>query len=206
MTTAPLRQKRGLGAGATVAVLSAACWLSCQPGELPCDQSPEWQAICSEGAGSVGGAGGAGGTGGGDPTGGAGGVNAATPVADCPQWPNLGEMDKFFSNRCAAGMSCHVIAAANIWSDLQTAEVWRRMRDKTPIVSCKPGKMINSTAWQESVIWAKVQAASPPVCPPGASNTGITMPPQAGFEPKLDPVNDAERKCLEGYLKAIAGQ
>ena len=32
------------------------------------------------------------------------------------------------------------------------------------------------------------------------------MPPQAGFEPKLDPVSDEERKCLEGYLKALSGQ
>ena len=201
MTHATQRRKASFGFVAGTAVALSAVWLSCQPGELPCDD-PAWQAVCNERSGGTGGTGGSmpmGGTGGGGP-------NAATAVANCSKWPTVGDMDKFFAMRCSAGASCHVTTSAPIWSDMQTAEVWRRLKDKKPITSCNGGKLISSTNWQESVIWAKVQPGTP-ACPPGVSGSpGITMPPQAGFEPKLDPVSDEERTCLEGYLKALSGQ
>jgi hypothetical protein len=201
MTKAPQRRKGSFGFAAGAALAVGSVWFACQPGELPCDR-PEWVAVCNErmGGGGVGGTAGMGGSGGG------GNQNAATLVANCTKWPTLGDMDKFFANRCGAAASCHVTAYANVWSDMQTAEVWKRLKDKSPATSCKGAKLINSTSWQESVIWSKVQTGTP-TCPPGATTgPGIAMPPQVGFEPKLDPVTDEERTCLEGYLKAISGQ
>jgi hypothetical protein len=113
-------------------------------------------------------------------------------------------MDKFFANRCAAGTLCHVTSMANIWTDMQTKDVWQRLKDKKPITSCNAGTLINSTNWRDSVLWAKVQPGTP-MCPPGAASPGATMPPQMGFEPKLEPVSDEERTCLEGFLRAATG-
>jgi hypothetical protein len=128
-----------------------------------------------------------------------------TAVADCPKWPTLGEMDKFFAMRCAAGMLCHVKTSAAIWSDMETKDVWQRLKDKKPISACNAGTLINSTNWRDSVIWAKVQPGNMPVCPAGAASPGVMMPPQMGYEPKLEPVSDEERKCLEGFLRAATG-
>jgi hypothetical protein len=200
MTNAPQRRKASLGSVAGAAFALSAVWLSCQPGELPCESSPQWQMVCNERSG------GTGGTGGSTPMGGSGGAGPATAIANCSKWPTVGEMDKFFGSRCSAGTACHVMAMARAWSDFQTAEVWKRLLDKNPITSCNGGKLINSTDWQASVIWAKVQPGAA-ACPPGVSGSaGVTMPPQSTFEPKLEPVSDEERTCLEGYLRALSGQ
>ena len=67
--------------------------------------------------------------------------------------------------------------------------------------------MINSATWSESVILAKAKAgAGTPMCPPGASMPGLGMPPQSTFMPKMDVLSADETKCLENFLKAIAGK
>jgi hypothetical protein len=203
MRSAPQRRKTILETATGAMVLASALWVSCQPGELPCDSSPDWRAICGPGAGGTGGTGGMGGAGGGGP----GAPSAMTAVADCAKWPTLGDMDKFFGMRCAAGTSCHVTTSAPLWTDMQTKDVWQRLKDKKPITSCNAGALINSTNWRDSVLWMKVQpGGAMAMCPAGAMSPGATMPPQAGFEPKLDPVSDEERKCLEGFLRAATGQ
>ncbi len=210
MKQAHQQSKKSLWMVAGLSLLGGAAWLSCQPGELPCDSTPEWQQICAK----TGGAGGSGGSGGGMPMGGAGGgpvVDRNTPVKDCTQWKTLGEMDKFFLNRCAAGggtegAQCHVSSNAAVWSDFTAADVWSRLKDKEPKISCKGAKMINSGTWGDSVILAKVKAGTgTPMCPPGGSNPGVGMPPQATFTPKMDLLTADETKCLENFLKAIAG-
>jgi hypothetical protein len=194
MRHAPRGWKVGIGRAAAGMVLAGVFGSSCQPGELPCDKNAEWRALCDEANGGSGGTGGMGGN--------TGTANAMTVVADCTRWPTLGDMDKFFNNRCAAGTSCHVTASAPLWTDMQTPEVWRRLRDKSPVTSCKSAKLIDPADWRNSVIWAKVQAGTT-TCPPGATSAaGIAMPPQMGFEPKLEPVSAEELKCLEGFLRA----
>jgi hypothetical protein len=194
---------------ALVSLLGGAAWLSCQPGELPCDSTPEWQAVCKR-------EGGAGGTGGGSPMGGAGGmapvVNKDTAVMDCAQWKTLGEMDKFFSARCAgdgAATQCHVSANAAAWNDFTAADIWMRLKDQPPKFACKGGgsKLINTATWADSVILAKAKAgAGTPMCPAGSNTPGLGMPPQSTFMPKMDVLSADETKCLENYLKAIAGK
>ena len=118
------QSKLGFRIMAAVFATGGLAWLSCQPGELPCDSSPEWQAVCKK-------EGGAGGTGGGAPMGGAGGmapvVDRNTPIADCSQWKTLGEMDKFFAARCAGdgtATQCHVATNKDAWTDLNAPDVW----------------------------------------------------------------------------------
>ena len=206
-------QQRTTGVGRAVGALifGSALWLSCQPGELPCDRSADWQAVCGQAAGGVGGdptpAGGAGGAGGAAPPAAAGAPSAATTVKDCAMWPTLGDMDRFFASRCGAGGTgtCHNMATAGIWNDMFSANVWRRLQTEKGKSSCKGAKLINADKWSESLILAKIQGT--PACPPdGTGMAGIQMPPQMGFEPKMAVLNADEIKCIENYLKAIAGK
>src|SRR4029079_9839958 len=141
MKQAHQQSKKSVWLVSGLSVLGAAAWLSCQPGELPCDD-PKWQQEISACKG-----GNAGGTGG-SPMGGAGGgtttVDRNSEVKDCAQWKTLGEMDKFFVNRCAAGggaegAQCHVSTNAAAWTDFTAADVWMRLKDQSPKLSCKGG-------------------------------------------------------------------
>jgi hypothetical protein len=192
-------------------------FLSCQPGELPCDRSQDWQQLCAQAAGGVGGdtpTGGAGGAGGAStPTGtppAPGSPTADTPVKECAKYPTLGAMDQFFAARCGAGGtgSCHITGTAAIWNDMFSKDVWRRLQTEPAKSSCKgAAKMINAEKWSESLILAKIQPM--PVCPPGpmaGASAGIPMPPQAGFQPLMEALKPDEVKCIENFLKAIAGK
>jgi hypothetical protein len=203
MTNAPRRRKASLAAGGALALLSILGWLSCQPGELPCDSSPQWQEVCLEAMTGTGGTGGAptGGTGGTPP-----GLSDSTSIADCAQWKTLGEMDAFFSARCGVNNLCHGDRSA--WTVMPTEGVWEKFTTESTskaALSCGGGRLVNQTAWAESVLWTKTQ--TPASCPPGTNNVvGLTMPPQMGYEPKMDPLRPEELKCLEGFLRAIARQ
>ena len=217
MKHASQQRTAGVGMAAGALFLGSALWLSCQPGELPCDRSVEWQAVCDQAAGGVGGdpgptgAGGAGGAAPASPPPGSGGMpTAATVVQNCAQWPTLGDMDRFFANRCGAGGTgtCHNMSTAGIWNDMFSKDVWKRLQTEGGKSSCKGAKLINTEKWSESLVLAKVQPGTP-VCPPGSmpgAMPGIAMPPQMGFEPKMALLNADEMKCLENYLKAIAGK
>jgi hypothetical protein len=199
-------QQRTAGVGKVVGALvfGSVLWLSCQPGELPCD-SPEWQMVCTQPASA---------TGSGTPpaTGGAGGgappaaaISATTPIANCGQWPTLGDMDKFFAMRCGVNATCHGTGA--VWTDMQKAGMWKTVTTDLTAnakVSCAGQKLANPTNWRESVLWLKTQ--SPASCPGGAANAGLTMPPQMTYEPKLPVLNQTEIACLEGFLKAVTGK
>jgi hypothetical protein len=211
MKQAHQQSKKSLWLVTGLSLLGGAAWPSCQPGELPCDL-PEWQDLqaCKGGAGGMGGSGGT------TPMGGAGGggamVTKDTEVKDCNQWKTLGEMDRFFTARCAAGggsegASCHVTTNAAAWSDLASPDIWKRVKDVDAKFSCKGAKLINSKTWSESVIWAKVQPGDgPPTCPPGGSTPNVRMPPQDGtFKPVMAVLSADELKCLENFLRAIAG-
>jgi hypothetical protein len=203
-------QQRTAGGGMAVGVLifGSVFWLSCQPGELPCDQD-QWQAIC---AGQT--AGGAGGSTTPPPAAAPGGggaappsaappaaVTATTAVMDCAMWPTLGDMDKFFLMRCGVSASCHGTGA--LWTDMQKQGVWERFKTDKAKVSCMGSQLANPTSWSDSVIWRKTQ--SPAMCPGGSGSAGLTMPPQMTYEPKMPALSQAELKCLEGFLKAISG-
>ena len=187
-------------------LLAGGLWLSCQPGDLPCDSSPEWAAVCTDAA--AGGAGGGMGTGG---TGGTGGappaISATTAVADCAQWPTLGDMDRFFSSRCGLNSTCHGVGTP--WTVMPVQGVWDQFTKELTSgakLSCAGGKLASRTSWTNSVLWTKTQTPVLP-CPPGSTGmmTGLSMPPQRDFMPLTDPLTPVELKCLEGFLKAIAG-
>jgi hypothetical protein len=183
-------------------MLGGLLWLSCQPGELPCDSTPEWGALCSRG-----GAGGTGGTGTGGTGGGAPVLMATTAVPDCADFRTLGEMDRFFSSRCGIGDLCH--NARSPWTPMPTTGVWDTFtKEATSVakVSCGGGKLTNRATWTDSVVWTKTQTPVMP-CPPGSTgtSTGLSMPPQKDYMPITLPLSTAELKCLEGFLKVIAG-
>jgi hypothetical protein len=128
-------------------------------------------------------------------------------VRDCAQWPTLGDMDRFFQNRCGAGGTgtCHNTATAGIWNDMFSKDVWKRLQTEVGKSSCRGAKLINKDKWSDSLILAKIQGT--PACPPGGTGmAGTSMPPQAGFEPKMAVLNADETKCIENFLKAISGQ
>jgi hypothetical protein len=192
-------------------LLGSALWLSCQAGELPCESSAEWQALCDQtSAGGTGGGAGTGGTGGGAGTGGNGGggalLSASTPVPDCAQWTTLGAMDNFFSSRCGLNSMCHGAGAP--WTAMPVQGVWAKFTSESSaaMFSCTGAKLTNRTTWTDSVLWTKTQTPPLPCAADSTNkNTGLSMPPQTGFPPKTDPLSTAELKCLEGFLKAIAG-
>jgi hypothetical protein len=203
-------QQRTAGVGTVVGavIFGSVLWLSCQPGELPCDSSPQWQEACAQMAGAPGT----------PPPGAAPGgppamsppppppVNAATPVMNCAQWPTVGDMDKFFAMRCGVNSICH--GTNTVWTDMQKTGMWQRviatdMNSKAK-VSCAGGPLANGANWRESVLWTKVQ--SPATCPGGSGVPGATMPPQMMYEPKMPLLNQSELNCLEGFLKAVTGK
>ncbi len=134
-----------------------------------------------------------------------GAVNAATPVANCAQWPTLGDMDKFFAMRCGVNTTCHATGA--VWTDMQKTGMWQRLitdASSNAKVSCAGSKLANGGNWRDSVLWLKVQ--SPATCPGGTGAAGLSMPPQMTYEPKMAALNQAELNCLEGFLKAVTGK
>ena len=145
-------------------------------------------------------------------TGGTGGaapavVSATTAVADCAQWPTLGDMDRFFAARCGLDRNCH--GAGTAWTVMPVQGVWDQFtKDATSAakLSCAGGKLASRTSWTGSVLWTKTQTPVLP-CPSGSTSTtpGLSMPPQKDFTPLTDPLTPVELKCLEGFLKAIAG-
>jgi hypothetical protein len=212
-------QRRGVaGVGVAVGVIGS-LFLACAPGELPCGKA-EWQTVCAERpAGGAGGSGaGAGGSTGGS-GGGAGGTGgssafvatANTMVKDCAMFNTVGQADMFFKMRCGVeGGTCHVKAYDMIWQDFQSADVWNRFtKDPTAQngprkakAACVGGKLVDQDNWENSVLWAKTK--SPVVCPPGTNVIGVTMPP-GNMMPMMNPLTDPEKKCIEGFLKALAG-
>lgn len=38
----------GIGVVMSLLVTAAALWSACQPGVLPCEQDPEWKALCEK--------------------------------------------------------------------------------------------------------------------------------------------------------------
>lgn len=179
-------------------VASTLC-VACPAGSLPCDESPEWNAVCELQA-----AGGAGGS----PSGGAAGtpglLSAITPVANCAKWPTIGAMDQFFVGRCGLTPSCH--GTGTVWTDMQRPNAWERFNKEGTSranVSCKGGFLAHPTNWPDSVLWTKTRA--PTICPPGTTGmAGLTMPPQMTYDPKTPLLSPEEDNCLEGFLRAFA--
>ena len=186
----------------------------CQPGKL-CDKD-EYTELCENP--QLGGTGGGGTGGGGTGGGGAGGnrdgggmevlktVTRDTPVADCPtEFNTVGKMDNFFAMRCGPdGSSCHLPAFDIAWRDFKTADVWMRMADPaTRTTVCAGSRIIDSRNWANSLMLAKVK--DPVACPPGSSGApGLRMPP-ANMAPMMEPLNAAELKCLENFVRAASG-
>ena len=208
MMHASQQRKAGVGMAAVGAlVLGSAFGLSCQPGDLPCDQSSEWRTLCDQAAG------GTGGTAAPTPpaTGGTGGsvamppapgvVSAATAVMGCAQFDTVGKMDAFFAMRCGVSNLCH--GAGTAWTSMPAQNAFEKFKTAKAAVSCSGGPLANAANWRESVLWTKTQ--TPAGCPPGSSSPGLTMPPQMTFEPKMAVLTAPEMACLEGYLKAITG-
>jgi hypothetical protein len=192
-------QQRTAGVGMAVGALifGSTLWISCQPGELPCDQNDQWRALCDQPAGAPTPPPPAAPPPGGQPAP-TGSVSAATPIMNCTQWPTLGDMDKFFANRCGVNATCH--AAMSPWTDMQKTGVWERFKTEKAKITCSGSQLVNTANWRESVIWIKTQ--TPATCPGGAPG-GQTMPPQMLYEPKMMALTPAELTCLEGFLKAI---
>ncbi|HEY0705684.1 MAG TPA: hypothetical protein VGG33_02750 [Polyangia bacterium] len=179
---------------------------SCQPGTLPCDSSPEWEAICggsggTSGGGGSSGSGGGGGMGGTTPPGNGGmtgtGVTAATAVMNCSAFPTLGEMDKFFAMRCGEGITCH---SGGAFGDFKAPEVWKRLVGSPSKLAtpCTGSPLIDGKDYTKGLFWIRTQAE--PKCPDGKS-AGSRMPsaPQMAL-------NDSEAACLKSFLQVVAGQ
>jgi hypothetical protein len=193
-------------------LLGAGAFAGCQPGTLPCDSSPEWETICSGAGGGTGSGGMAGGGGGMSGSGGGmaqmGGMmgmvtpppTAATAVANCAAFPNLGEMDKFFAMRCGDDATCHVPQTAVVWHDFKTAEVWKRAVDLKGKTECIGAPMVDKADHTKSVLWAKVQNQGK--CPDGSNVKGMRMPQKYPTKPEMFLTQD-EMTCLEGFLKAL---
>jgi hypothetical protein len=216
------RNLRNSGVG--LAGLVVASWLlaGCQPGSLPCTKDDEWAAICkgdaamSNNGGSGNGGSGNGGTGGsstgGSATGGTGGgtggsgggaVTKDTPIANCSAYPTLGKMDDFFAMRCGAANACHNETGGAAWNNFKVADVWKTLKNTATIFACKPGKVIDGTTWDKSVMWRKTRQPGPPMCVEGGL-PGTIMPPP-GSTPPTPVLTPDEDTCLQGFLKAIAG-
>jgi hypothetical protein len=197
---------RASGAWLASAVATAASSLGCAPGTLPCDK-PEWASICADGGG-----------GGSDGGGGAVDMRPAfvptkdTPVKDCALFTTVGAADPFFKMRCAPENSgCHVTGFADAWQDFERAGIWDRLsRDPMNMnqprkarAACIGARVVDPTNWENSVLWAKTK--TPVVCPSGGGAVGgFTMPP-GDMMPKMDALSADELKCIEGFLKGLAG-
>jgi hypothetical protein len=188
----------------------------CQPGKL-CDKE-EYTELCDNP--QLGGTGGGGTGGGGTGGGGAGGnrdgggmemaaVNASTPVPDCPEYNTLGGMDEFFGKRCGHETACHTMAGANAWSDLKMPNIYSRMLNTAPKFACIPDRMLDPADWQKSVLLVKSRDAMPK-CKNGSTAGTTAMPPPLaaqGSTVKQDPLTDAEKKCLENFVRvAVTGR
>jgi hypothetical protein len=205
---------RMFGAQATVAGLITFGFLlaGCQPGALPCDKDPEWQAICKGNAdgGPMGGSGtggsgtGGSGTGGASGTGGSGMPTAKTKdtvVPNCDKYKTLGGMDEFFAMRCGANAACHDAAGGNAWTNLKMPDIWDRLDDVPAKFACRGDMIIDTGAWEKSVLWRKTRPA-PVMC--AGPNMGMsTMPPPA-IEPKMPVVTAEEDACLKSFLEVLA--
>jgi hypothetical protein len=213
------RNLRNSGVG--FAGLVVASWLlaGCQPGTLPCTKDDEWAAICKgdaamsntggsgnggTGGSSTGGTGGSatGGTGGGTGGSGGGAVTKTTVIPNCDKYKTVGGMDEFFAMRCGASNSCHNEVGGNAWSNFKVADVWSTFKNADTKFACKPGKVIDGTTWDKSIMWRKTRQPGPPMCDAGLP--GTIMPPP-GSTPPTPVLTADEDTCLQGFLKAIAG-
>ena len=134
--------------------------------------------------------------------GGAGGMvmpPPSTPVADCPAYKTIGEMDAFFAMRCGSNSACH--APPGPFGDFKAAKVYDRTFNK-PSIECKNELLIDPVDPMKSVLWLKTQ--DPPKCAAGSS-----IPPRMPSKiPGMDevPLKPEESTCLQNYLKALAGK
>jgi hypothetical protein len=187
----------------SIALFTSVLAPACAPPDLPCTKDDTWKAICKETpVDSVRGAGGTSGSGG-SPSGSGGamamdayppGPTAKTAVADCPAYPTLGDMDKFFQNRCANTGACH--PSPQLFGDYKSPNVWERVTTMKTIGACGGSFFADPSGdHTKGVIWAKTQEK--PTCPNGAS-AGTRMP-----NPPAMALDAAEMKCLENFLKAL---
>ena len=208
-------QFRVAGVGTAIgAVMIGSLWLACQPGTLPCDNpTPEWKDVCAlpddppppSGTGGVSGMSGGGGGGAGmsgtpmPPT-------KDTPIPGCAKYPTLGKMDEFFATRCGSDGACHTTPGAAVWKDLKMPDIWDRMRTVKSSVDCGGAAMIDTTAWDKSLLWVITRSPKAP-CPNGGMIIRL-MPPQepANVMPKEALLSADENTCLEGFLKVLAGK
>ena len=185
---------RVLGPLALASGLALAC-----PGALPCDQDLQNRQLCN-GAPAFPDAGITGAPPPVAPT--VVTVNAATPLANCARWPNVGAMDGFFASRCGIAASCHGTGTA--YTDLGSPFAWVRLPLATTKVSCKGAQVVDTRNWRNSAVWAKAQ--NPVACPPGSTSAGgLTMPPQTTYDPRTPALNFDEIRCIEGFLRAVTG-
>jgi hypothetical protein len=203
-------------------LVAASVLQGCQPGKL-CDKE-EYSDLCANpptggtGGGGVGGGGsGGGGTGGGGSGGNRDGgamemaaapVNDDTPVADCADYNTLGKMDTFFAMRCGSDGACHTSPGATAWTDMKMPKVYSRLLNVAPKFACTADKMIDPGDWSKSVLLVKVRDAMP-LCKNGSKAGTTVMPPPLAAQAqamKQDPLTDAEKTCLENFVRAAAGK
>jgi hypothetical protein len=204
---AAVRASRSGIVGGTAAALAAGMvWSGCQPPSLPCNKDETWKSICAgdlDGGQPKGGGGSATGGGGGMGSGGAGGAGMPdappaypgdnTPVAECPKYPTVGEMDTFFQTRCSSS-ACHFSQQA--FGDYKSPHVWERVATMKTIIAC-PGTAFADPGGDpsKSVMWFKVQEM--PTCADGKP-AGARMP-----QPPAMLLDDAEKKCFQNFIKAL---
>jgi hypothetical protein len=195
---------------------AAAVIQGCKPGTI-CD-NPEYQGPCEMPTGGTSGSGG-GGTGGGG-TGGrdGGGMEAmapaaSTPVPDCPtEYNTLGKMDNFFAMRCGHENACHAMTGGNVWSDMKMPNVSGRFFNTPTKNVClsqaaADRRMLNADDWQAGMMLVKTRDAMPK-CKNGMTAGTIMPPPEAmqAAAMKQPPLTDAEKKCLESWIRVASGK
>ncbi len=217
------RAGRMVGGVAVLGLVFASATLifSCAPGNLDCVSLGK---LCTDpampdddggagtgaagtggkaGAGAAGSAGG-GGTGGMAGTGGTGvTASAATVVTGCTRFPTLGDMDKFFGMRCGTTSACHGTGAP--WSDLKMPDVWKRMLNAAPKLTCvASAKIIDKTTPANSLLLVKAKQATP-MCQ-GGGEAGTQMPPPGNTMMIATPLPADELDCLTAFVNAAAGK
>ena len=210
MKKAPRKKVAGVGTALGAVVLGSVMWLGCQPGTLPCDKDPEWKGLCAgsdSGVSVVTGTGGSspsgsGGSGGGNT--GTGGMPAAqakisetTAVADCGMYKTLGDMDMFFEMKCGSGGSlCHGAGAP--FGDFKGNKLWDRGTTTKTKFACMGTPLIDPMDSSKGAFYAKIN---------GEMRCGGMMgkmPPTNAMPAQM--ITADEKKCLESYLKTIAGK
>jgi|GEM_PF-6978264 len=147
---------------------------------------------------TAGGASGSGGGGGSQAGSGGGSGGAKSPPADlevegCAAHPTIADVESAVIVKTCGLSGCHS-KASTLVSDLKTAGIAMRILNAKPKMICQDDKLIDSDAFEKSLILRKLEDA--PKCNNG-DDAGEKMPSSGSLSAD-------DKTCLVNYVKAIA--